>query len=245
MPRSGFYIIRCPKCGRYTYAPTRQKTRLCVYCQRIFKINPLNAIFIEDAKIARTRVKLYQTGKHHQEFMTAVEKSRAHIKSLIPQDQVELNQIQEKEAPHQPVSTKRRELEQILYQHARTKTLDLQDLEQECQKAGIPWDWTRRQIEGLIRSGHLISPKPWQIRLVGDEAKPDKIAPSRLSPTKLARKIADIIRKSSQPIYHAQLIEQLENESISEVDGEEALALLRSQGYVIKTSKGTYQWTGD
>ena len=245
MPRSGFYIIRCPKCGRYTYAPTRQKTRLCVYCQRIFKINPLNAIFIEDAKIARTRVKLYQTGKHHQEFMTAVEKSRAHIKSLIPQDQVELNQIQEKEAPHQPVSTKRRELEQILYQHARTKTLDLQDLEQECQKAGIPWDWTRRQIEGLIRSGHLISPKPWQIRLVGDEAKPDKIAPSRLSPTKLARKIADIIRKSSQPIYHAQLIEQLENESISEVDGEEALALLRSQGYVIKTSKGTYQWTDD
>ncbi len=66
-----------------------------------------------------------------------------------------------------------------------------------------------------------------------------------MSPTKLARKIADIIRKSSQPINHAQLIEQLEKESISEVEGEEALTLLRSQGYVIKTPKGTYQWTGD
>ncbi len=245
MPRSGFYIIRCPKCGRYTYAPTSQKTRLCVYCQRIFKINPLNAIFVEDAKTARTSVKLYQTGKHHQEFLTAVEKSRAHIKSLIPQKQVKLNQIQEKKTPHQPGSTRHRELEQILYQHARTKTLDLQDLEQECQKAGIPWDWTTRQIEGLIRSGHLISPKPWQIRLVGDEFKTDEMVTSRMSPTKLARKIADIIRKSSQPINHAQLIEQLEKESISEVEGEEALTLLRSQGYVIKTPKGTYQWTGD
>jgi len=245
MPRSGFYIIRCPKCGRYTYAPTSQKTRLCVYCQRIFKINPLNAIFVEDAKTARTRVKLYQTGKHHQEFMAAVEKARAHIKPLIPQEQVDLNQIQEKEAPHQPVSTRRRELEKILYQHARTKTLDLQNLEQECQKAGIPWDWTVRQIEGLIRSGHLISPKPWQICLVGDEAKTDEVATPRMSPTKLARKIADIIRKSSTLINHTQLIEQLENESISEVDSEEALTLLRSQGYVIKTPKGNYQWTGD
>lgn len=177
--------------------------------------------------------------------MAAVEKSRAHIKPLIPQEQVELNQIQEKEATHQPTSTRRRELEQILYKNARTKTLDLQDLEQECQKAGIPWDWTVRQIEGLIRSGHLISPKPWQIRLVGDEAKPGEMATSKMSPTKLARKIADIIRKSSQPINHVQLIEQLVNEAISEVDGEETLALLRSQGYVIKTPKGTYQWTGD
>lgn len=245
MPRVGFYIIRCPKCGRYTYAPTSQKTRLCVYCQRIFKINPLNTIFVEDAKTARTRVKLYQTGKHHQEFMAAVEKSRAHIKPLISQDQVDLNQIQEKKVHHQPVSTRRRELEQILYQHARTKTLDFQDLEQECQKAKIPWDWTVRQIEGLIRSGHLISPKPWQIRLVVDETKTDEPATSKMSPTKLARKIADIIRKSSKPINHAQLVEQLEHESISEVDSEEALTLLRRQGYLLKTPKGTYQWTGD
>ncbi|MFX1301139.1 MAG: hypothetical protein ACFFDE_09390 [Promethearchaeota archaeon] len=245
MPRSGFYIIRCPKCGRYTYAPTSQKTRLCVYCQRIFKINPLNAIFIEDAKTARTRVQLYQTGKHHQEFMAAVEKARAHIRPLIPQEQVELNQIQEKKVSHQPTSTRRRELEQILYQHARKKTRDLQDLEQECQKAGIPWDWTVRQIEGLISSGHLISPKPWQIRLVGDKAKSNEMVASRMSPTKLARKIADIIRNSSTPINHTQLLEQLENESISEVDSEEALELLQGQGYVIKTPKGTYQWTGD
>jgi len=102
-----------------------------------------------------------------------------------------------------------------------------------------------RQIEGLIRSGHLISPKPWQIRLVVDETKTGEPATSKMSPTKLARKIADIIRKSSKPINHAQLVEQLEHESISEVDSEEALALLQRQGYLLKTPKGTYQWTGD
>ncbi len=130
MPREGFYVIRCPRCGRYTYAPTRQKTRLCVYCQRIFKINPLSAVFVDDAVTAQTRVKLYQTGKHHKEFMKAVEKSRDKIQPLIPDENVDLEQLQDSKQGIRPVSARRRELEQILYQHARTKTLDLHVLEQ-------------------------------------------------------------------------------------------------------------------
>jgi hypothetical protein len=245
MAQGGFLIIRCPKCGRYTYAPTKQKTRLCVYCQRIFKINPLNAVFVEDDRTARTRVKLYQTGKHHKEFMAAVEKSREHVKPLIPKERIELDQIQE-EKPHlQPASTRRRELEKILYKHARTKTLDLQDLEKKVRKAGIPWEWTVRQLEVLIRSGYLISPKPWQIRLVADEVEADKNETKRISPSKLARKIVDIIRKSPTPITHAQLMTRLEQENISDIDSEEAITLLRNQGYILKTPKGTYQWTGD
>ena len=245
MPREGFYIIRCPKCGHYTYAPTRQKTRLCVYCQRIFKINPLSAVFVENAETARTRVKLYQTGKHHKDFIDAMEKSREKIQSLIPENNMDLQQLQDNKHGIQPVSARRRELEQVLYQCARSKPLDLHILEKECLKVGLSWDWVIPQIENLIRSGHLISPKPWQVRLVTDEISPTKKNGKEVSLTQLARKIGNFLQKSKSPLTQDELISHLQKEGVASTGIEEALNLLRSQGYVLKTSKGTYQWIGD
>jgi hypothetical protein len=194
---------------------------------------------------AQTRVKLYQTGKHHKEYMEAVEKSRDKIQPLIPDENVDLKQLQDSKQGIRPISAKRRELEQILYQHARTKTLDLQVLEQKCLRAGIPWDWVTQQIENLIRSGHLISPKPWQIRLVTEEITSTENKVRKVSTTKLARKIGNILRDSQTSLSHNEIVTQLEKNAISSAGIEEALNLLRNQGYIIKTSKGTYQWTGD
>ncbi len=245
MPREGFYIIRCPKCGRFTYAPTRQKTRLCVYCQRIFRINPLGAVFVADAVTARTKVKFFQTGKHHREFMALVEKSREKIQSLIPVENVDLEQLQDSEHRIQPASARRREFERILHQKARKKPLDLHVLEEECLKSGIPWDWATQQIESLIRSGHIISPKPWQVMLiVDDKASADKEA-RRVSPTRLARIIGNILRNSGNSLSYDELVTRLEEQAVSNVGTEEALDLLRNQGYILKTAQGTYQWIGD
>jgi len=245
MPREGFYIIRCPRCGHYTYAPTHQKTRLCVFCQRIFKINPLNAVFVDDAGTAQTRVKLYQTGKHHKDFIEAMEKSREKIQSLIPDEKVELEQLQEPIHRTQPISTRRRELERILYQYARTNALDLGVLEQECLKAGIPWEWVVQQIETLIRSGHLIAPKPWQVRLVTDEPASTIKQVKKVNPTTLARTIANILREAQCSLSYDELVSRLEKEALSREGLDEALNILRNQGYVLRTAKGAYQWTGD
>lgn len=245
MRREGFYIIRCPNCGRYTYAPIRQKTRLCVYCQRIFKINPLNAVYVENPEMARAYVKQYQSGKHHLEFMHAVEKSRDTIRQLIPDDQIKLDQLQEHQQPRQPISNRRRELERILNKHARSSEMDLQVLEQECNNAGIPWEWASHQIEMLIRSGHIISPKPWQIRLVIDEATSIKHSEPEDSPTKLAREIGEIIRQSQEPLSSAEILTQFKRKFKTSVDIEEALNVLRHQGYVLKTPKGTYKWIAE
>ena len=137
MLREGFYVIRCPQCGRYTYAPTRQKTRLCVFCQQIFKIDPLNAVFVEDTDTARTRVKLYQTGKHHKEFAAAVEKSRERIRSLIPENKVDIEELQESKPERLLLSSRRREFERILFQHARRTPVDLHVIEEVCERVGI------------------------------------------------------------------------------------------------------------
>jgi hypothetical protein len=218
---------------------------LCVYCQKIFKINPLSAVFVDNATTARSRVKLYQTGKHHKEYMDAVEKSRDKIQTLIPEKDLNLEQLQDSKPIIQPASMRRRELERILYKRARKEPLNLQVLEQECLKVGIPWEWVVQQIESLIRSGHLISPKPWQVQLVTEEiGLPDSQA-KKLSSTKLAQLLGSVLRDSSVPLSQDELVTHLEEEGVSSLGIEKALSLLRNQGYVLKTSTGTYQWTGD
>lgn len=245
MPRVGYYIIRCPQCGRYTYAPTRQKTRLCVFCQRIFKVNPLNAIFEEDAIKARTRVKLYQTGKHHKEFLEAVEKSRDTIRSLIPETPIDVGTLDEEKPEPLPVSSRRQEFELILYHQARDAPVDLQIIEEACEKVGIPWSWAVKQIQMLIQSGHIIAAKPWQIQLVSSDLSSTKKPQKAVTTTRVARKISEILRKSSMPLNGTQIREQMSHEAISSDDIEKALELLRAQGYVLKTTQGTYRWTSD
>jgi hypothetical protein len=190
-------------------------------------------------------VKLYQTGKHHKEYMDAVEKSRDIIHTLIPEEHLNLEQLQDSKPSIQPASMRRRELERILHQRARKEPLNLQVLEQECLKAGIPWEWVTQQIESLIHFGHLISPKPWQIQLVTEGiGLPDSQA-KKVSATKLAQLLGNVLRDSPLPLSQDELVTQLEEERISSVGIEEALSLLRSQGCVLKTSTGTYRWTGD
>ncbi|MEA2070214.1 MAG: DUF1922 domain-containing protein [Asgard group archaeon] len=59
-----FVVIRCPRCGKWTYAKTRQKTRLCSRCEKRFKIDPLKVIYVESHQKAQVLVKL----KNEQEM---------------------------------------------------------------------------------------------------------------------------------------------------------------------------------
>jgi hypothetical protein len=209
----------------------------------VFKINPLNAVFVEEAHTAQTRVKLYQTGKHHKEFIDAVEKSREKIGALLPNENVELEQLQDPKQKMQPISARRRELERILYQFARTETIDLQVLEKECARVGIPWNWAVKQIESLIRTGHLISPKPWQVQLVTDELQPNDNTGKPVSLTNLARAISDVLCKAKTAMSQEEIITKLKEKGIAGAGIDEALNRLRSQGYILKTLEGTFRWT--
>jgi hypothetical protein len=216
-----------------------------VFCQRIFKIDPLNAIFEEDATIARTRVKLYQTGKHHKEFLAAVEKSRDTIRSLIPETTVEVEKLDEEKVPRLPLSSRRQEFERMLNQQARDAPVDLQDIETICKKIGIPWSWAVKQIQMLIRLGDIIAPKPWQIQLVSSDLSVTNKSQKSYSVTTIARKIGEILQSASAALNTTQIRQKLGHESISSGDIEKALELLRTQGYILKTTQGTYRWTSD
>jgi NADH pyrophosphatase NudC (nudix superfamily) len=53
-----FIVIRCPRCGQWTYAKSSQKTRFCSRCQKSFQIDPLRVIYVENHQKARIMVQL-------------------------------------------------------------------------------------------------------------------------------------------------------------------------------------------
>ena len=53
-----FIVIRCPNCGKWTYAKVTQKTRFCSRCVKNFKINPIQVIYVESHQKANYLVKL-------------------------------------------------------------------------------------------------------------------------------------------------------------------------------------------
>jgi len=52
-----FIVIRCPKCGKWTYAKTKQKSRFCSRCEKQFKIDPVKVVFAENHQQAQMMVK--------------------------------------------------------------------------------------------------------------------------------------------------------------------------------------------
>jgi hypothetical protein len=52
-----FIVVRCTRCGKWTYAKATQRTRLCSRCERRFKINDLEVIYAESHQHANALVK--------------------------------------------------------------------------------------------------------------------------------------------------------------------------------------------
>ncbi|MHA1154711.1 MAG: DUF1922 domain-containing protein [Candidatus Heimdallarchaeota archaeon] len=52
-----FIVIRCPKCGKWTYAKTKQKSRFCSRCEKQFKIDPVKVVYAESHQQAQIMVK--------------------------------------------------------------------------------------------------------------------------------------------------------------------------------------------
>lgn len=53
-----FIVIRCPRCGKWTYAKTKQKSRLCSRCEKSFQIDALKVIYADNHQHANLLVKM-------------------------------------------------------------------------------------------------------------------------------------------------------------------------------------------
>lgn len=220
-----------------------QSLRICLRCQRIFRVKTLFAQHVRDEKTALARIKVYKTGKHHKEFVTAIEKSRVQTAELMPceiKEQVELQGDQSNSVS----PSQHRLLNRLLSIHAGPVAINLELLKKKCEEAGLPWLWVSQQIEVLIRAGRLVCPKPWQVHLVA-KITPQPEVTSELSPTYLAQRLSEIIRKATTPVTLASLMVELGLEKEVSAQVEETLDQLMAQGFVFRTPKGRYRWIGD
>ena len=58
MSNQDFIVIRCPRCGKWTYAKAKQKSRFCSKCEKRFKINPIEVIYADSHAKANVIVKI-------------------------------------------------------------------------------------------------------------------------------------------------------------------------------------------
>ncbi len=66
MSTNEFIVIRCPRCGKWTYAKSRQKTRFCSRCEKRFKINPIQVIYATSHQHANLLVKMKNEEEMHK-----------------------------------------------------------------------------------------------------------------------------------------------------------------------------------
>ncbi len=243
MAPNGYLISRCPHCSSYVHTPTQHLLRLCLHCHRIFRVEPLRAQYIRDKSDAIARVRYYRTGKHHEEFVTAVEQSRIQVAELVPCVTREQEEIQENEVDSVHPSQQRL-LNRLLRIHAGFAAANLQLFKKECEKAGLSWLWVSRQIEALVRAGRLVCPKPWKIHLVTATTTQTELTIAHNS-TALAKRLGEIIRNAKTPVTLASLMVELGLEKAVTGQVEEALERLMAQGFIFRTTNGRYRWIGD
>ena len=68
-----YIVIRCPRCGKWTYAKTKQKTRFCSRCERSFRIDLMKVIYVETHQQANIMVK-FKNEREIDEFKRRTER---------------------------------------------------------------------------------------------------------------------------------------------------------------------------
>ncbi len=204
-----FLVFKCPKCGAFLYAPVRQKTRRCTYCNHIIKINPAESQLVESIEEASKLVKQYNAKKNSDEFIMAVEASRESIVKLY-----EYLDMQETESISDDKVTyisggKSRTLFSLLVQFAKNP-ITLDKFRALAEKYKLDWQWVTDSLEKLSQDGIIIFPKPWEIQLVSESEIPGikETTPvkSKKSMKSLERAIIEFLEAHNMPIKTSELI---------------------------------------
>jgi len=221
VPKS-YLIVRCKNCGRYTYAPKGQKTRLCVYCGKIIRVDEIGAKEFPDAESARRYVQLLNAGYIKLQTKNNVSE---YIESNIDKKSEDIV-----EGVSLSYSQKQKRILQILSKGPITLTRLLS----EAEKYGVDEDSAKELIEKLNRDGLIYFPKPWIVALVekiGNEGKKQKVSGRQ------KKLVLSVLKK----VRRATVTSLIEATGLDKEVLEDILQQLINDGVVIKPKSGTYE----
>lgn len=249
--RKKFVVFRCPVCGKFTYAPLGQKTRLCSFCGKIIRIDPRTAVITDDAKQASLLVRRYNLKGGEKSYLEALKAQKRKVLDSIK----EMEQISEPspEENETSVSLSKARRMFVMLKEECSNPINIDELGKLCKKYRLEWDWVRDQLELLAKEGTVIFPRPWLLQYIGGgnvegyalKTKHLREKKSLYQIKNLRKIIATILRERKEPISYVELTETLTGEGFALEEIEEIVRKLFLEGLLVEPKPGHFLWVGD
>lgn len=238
-----YAIFRCPKCGRYTFSPAKQKTRLCGNCGSIIKVDPMRSQIVDDPREASMLVRKYNASKDAESFLKAVEASQKELEKLLPEEPVKVEELIEDEG--KTVSSSRiQRLTLLLRENCTAEPVSFDRIEELCPKYKLDFDFVKEKLTQLGKEGSIIFPTPWTVRYIGD-ADSGYTAISRPAKPQVhvkgaSRTLIKILSRSESPLSEEEIVQRMEMRGYNPDETREVLRKLHKSGEIIEPRPGYY-----
>lgn len=223
-----YAIFMCPKCGRYTFSPAGQKTRLCGNCGSIIKVDPMNSQIVNDSKEASMLVRKYNAGKDSKSFLQAVEASRKEVEKLLPKESVKIDELTEEE---ETISSSRiQRLTLLLRENCIKEPVSFDQIEELCQKYKLDFEWVKERLTQLGKEGNIIFPTPWTVKYIGT-ADSGYTAISKTTRPQMqikgaSKALTKILTQSKEPLAEKEIMQKMEIAGYNPEETQETLKKL-------------------
>ncbi|MGQ9722719.1 MAG: DUF1922 domain-containing protein [Candidatus Jordarchaeum sp.] len=237
-----YAIFRCPKCGRYTFSPSKQKTRLCGNCGSIIKVDPMRSQIVGDAREASMLVRKYNAEKDPQSFLQAIEVSKKELENLLPEEPIKIQDLIEEE---ETISSSRvQRLTLLLVENSTREPISFDLIEELCAKYKLDFEWVKERLTQLGKEGNIIFPTPWTVKYIG-AADSGYTAISKSTKPQMqikgaSKALIKILSQSSEPISEKEIIQKMEIMGYNPEETQQTLKKLHKSGEIIEPRPGLY-----
>ncbi|MEM3586362.1 MAG: DUF1922 domain-containing protein [Candidatus Jordarchaeaceae archaeon] len=240
--RRVYAIFRCSKCGRYTFSPVGQKTRLCSNCGSIIKIDPMRSQIVNDLREASILVRKYNAEKDAKSFLQAVEASQKELEKLLPKESVKLEELIEEE---ETVSSSRiQRLTLLLKENCVKEPISFDQIEELCPKYKLSFEWVKEKLTQLGKEGNIIFPTPWTVKYIGTMDSGytaiSKTTKPQIQLKGASEALIKILKESKEPLTEKEIIREMENAGYNLEETLETLKKLHRSGEIIEPKPGHY-----
>jgi len=237
-----YAIFMCPKCGKYTFSPAGQKTRLCGNCGSIIKVDPTKSQIVNDPREASMLVRKYNAGKDAKSFLQAVEASQKELEKLLPKESVKIDELLEEE---ETISSSRiQRLTLLLRENCIKEPISFDQIEELCTKYKLDFEWVKERLTQLGKEGNIIFPTPWTVKYIGT-ADSGYTAISKTTKPQMqikgaSKALTKILTQSKEPLTEKEIIQKMEIVGYNAEETQETLKKLHKSGEIIEPRPGYY-----
>lgn len=152
-----YVVFRCPDCGFYSLAFERQKTRLCVKCGKIIKIDHFHARRVEGFE---------ETRKLINDLNMKAGPGNSSSLNSSPEVRLTEESLRKSETSKERRKGLLRTFQEDVLTRYRNRDTEVTELLLECEKAGIPREYADRLIGELVSGGQAYHPRKGWIRFL-------------------------------------------------------------------------------